>query len=177
MKRQVSKRALTAIGLVAAIGFAAALSGGISVGALAQEGGAAPAAGGPPAVTEFKPSMADLMNMLVQPRHIKLYYAGKDGNWTLAAFEVSELRNALARTARTIPVYRKMSVDTAVTSIISDKIKAVDAAIKAKDQAQFMTAYGEPTQACNSCHQGLDHAFVKIKVPDANMYPDQEFAP
>jgi hypothetical protein len=168
---------------VASFAVAIALGGAMSVGAMAQnappaaEGAPAPAAGGPPATTEFKPSMSDLMNMLVQPRHIKLYYAGKDSNWTLAAFEVNELKNALARIGRTIPVYRKMSVETAVTSIIADKIKAVDAAIKAKDQGQFMTAYGETTQACNACHQGLDHPFVKIKVPEGNTYPDQEFAP
>ena len=169
----------------AAITLAGAFAWSAAFVALAQgtppAGGAesapAPAVGGPPATTEFKPSMADLMNMLVQPRHIKLFYAGKAENWTLAAFEVSELRNALTRTARTIPVYRRMSVDTAVTSIISDKIKAVDAAIKAKDEAQFMTAYGETTQACNACHMGLDHPFVKIKAPEGNTYPDQEFGP
>lgn len=178
MKRQVNKQALTAFGLIASLGLAV-LCGAVE--AVAQgappAGEGAPAAGGPPAVTEFKPSMSDLMNMLVQPRHIKLYYAGKSQNWTLAAFEVNELKNALARIGRTIPVYRKMSVDTAVTSIIADKIKAVDAAIKAKDEAQFMTAYGETTQGCNACHQGLDHPFVKIKVPAESNFPDQEFAP
>ncbi|HLH98860.1 MAG TPA: cytochrome family protein [Xanthobacteraceae bacterium] len=179
MINRINTRISTVIGFVAAVGLAAAVGGSVVAwgqGAPpATEG--APAAGGGPAVTEFKPSMSDLMNMLVQPRHIKLYYAGKSQNWTLAAFEVGELKNALARVGRTIPVYRKMSVDTAVTSIIADKIKALDAAIKAKDEAQFMTAYGETTQACNACHQGLDHPFVKIKVPAEDFYPDQEFAP
>jgi hypothetical protein len=119
----------------------------------------------------------DLMTMLVQPRHIKLYYAGQAKNWRLAAFELNELRGALARVGRTIPTYRNISVDNAVASIFADTIKSVDAAIKAADPAQFPTAYGEMTAACNACHAGLEHPFVVIKVPDAPNYPDQEFRP
>jgi hypothetical protein len=59
--------------------------------------------GGGLTILDFKPAMDDLMTMLVQPRHIKLYYAGQAENWTLAAFELNELRGALARIGRTIP--------------------------------------------------------------------------
>jgi hypothetical protein len=48
-------------------------------------------------ILDFKPAMDDLMTMLVQPRHMKLYYAGQAKNWTLAGFQVNELRGALAR--------------------------------------------------------------------------------
>jgi hypothetical protein len=121
--------------------------------------------------------MDDLMTMLVQPRHIKLYYAGQAKNWTLAAFELNELRGALARIGRTIPTYRKIGVDEAVAAIIADKIKAVDAAIKAMDSEQFSAAYGDMTQACNGCHLGMEHPFLKITVPNAANYPDQDFRP
>jgi SnoaL-like domain len=77
-------------------------------------------------------------------RHVRkrlpLYYAGQAKNWGLAAFELNELRGALAR--RTIPTHRKTGVDTAVASIFADTIKSVDAAIKAADAAQSATAYG-----------------------------------
>jgi hypothetical protein len=141
--------------------------------------GPAPAArpGGGLTVLDFKPAMDDLMTMLMQPRHIKLYYAGQAKNWTLAAFELNELRGALARIGRTIPIYRKISVDEAVAAIFTDKLKAVDAAIKAADPAQFTAAYGEMTGACNACHQAMEHPFLKIKVPDAPNYPDQDFSP
>jgi hypothetical protein len=144
-------------------------------------GDAAPApaarpAGGPNTV-EFRPSMDDLMTMLVQPRHIKVYYAGQAKNWTLAGFELNELRGALARVGRTVPTYRNVSVEMAVTTIIADKIKALDAAIKAKDSEQFTANYGELTAACNTCHQALEHPFLKITVPDAANYPDQDFHP
>jgi hypothetical protein len=155
------------------------------VGAFAQNapaaGDATPAPAARPAgglnVLEFKPAMDDLMTMLVQPRHIKIYYAGQARNWTLAGFELNELRGALARIGRTIPTYRNVGVDMAVTTIIADKIKALDSAIKAKDSEQFTATYGELTAACNTCHQALDHAFLKITVPDAASYPDQDFRP
>ena len=67
--------------------------------------------------------MDDLMTMLVQPRHLKLYYAGQAKNWMLAGFELNELRQALARIGRTIPTYRNIGVDTAVSSIFARRRK------------------------------------------------------
>jgi hypothetical protein len=139
----------------------------------------APAArpGGGLVILDFKPAMDDLMTMLVQPRHIKLYYAGQEKNWKLAAFQSNELRAALARIGRTIPTYRNIGVDIAVASIFTDRLKAVDAAINASDPERFITSYKEMTAACNACHAGMEHPFLVIKVPDGMNYPDQEFRP
>jgi hypothetical protein len=128
-------------------------------------------------ILDFKPAMDDLMTMLVQPRHIRLYYAGQAGNWQLAAFQANELRASLSRIGRTIPNYRNINVDTAVAAIFADKLAAVDAAIKAGDPAQFTAAYGDMTSACNECHKGMEHPFLVIKVPEAGFFPDQEFRP
>jgi hypothetical protein len=162
---------------VAAIMLAGALALSVSIIAAAQNAAPTAPPGGGLVILDFKPAMDDLMTMLVQPRHIKLYYAGQAKNWRLAAFELNELRGALARIGRTIPTYRNIGVDTAVASIFTDQVKAVDAAIKAADPAQFTAAYGEMTGACNACHVGMEHPFLVIKVPDAMNYPDQEFRP
>ena len=174
---------------VAAIVLAGTLALSASIIAAAQNAapapGAAPPAAAPPAarpggglvILDFKPAMDDLMTMLIQPRHIKLYYAGQAKNWTLAAFQLNELRQALARIGRTIPTYRKIEVDTAVASIFTDSAKEVDAAIKAKDPARFAASYEGMTAACNACHVGMEHPFLVIKVPDAMNYPDQDFRP
>jgi len=155
------------------LGFAA-----FAVGYPAQ--GAAPAtrpAGGGLTILEFKPAMDDLMTMLVQPRHLKLYYAGQQKNWTLAAFELNELGSALRRIGQTIPKYRNISVDPTVGSIFAPKIQAMLAAINSKNPQQFNSAYADLTEACNTCHQGLEHPFLVIKVPDGQNYPDQDFRP
>jgi hypothetical protein len=69
------------------------------------------------------------------------------------------------------------SQEQMVASIFSDRLKAVDAAIKAADPEQFIATYKEMTTACNACHAGMEHPFLVIKVPDAMNYPDQEFRP
>src|SRR5690349_918294 len=64
------------------------------------------AAPAPLEVLDFKPGLDDLMTMLVQPRHMKLFFAGNARNWELAAFQMRELRSAFRRTGQTIPKYR-----------------------------------------------------------------------
>jgi hypothetical protein len=130
---------------------------------------AAPPAGGGLVILDFKPAMDDLMTMLIQPRHLKLAFAGEAKNWKLADFQLRELRQALARIGRTIPTYRRIGVDDAVASIFTE--------IKAADSAKFKAAYAEMTTACNACHAAMEHEFLVIKVPEANVYPDQEFRP
>jgi hypothetical protein len=140
---------------------------------------AAPAGGGLQ-ILDFKPAFDDLMTMLVQPRHTKLWFAGQAQNWQLAGFELNEMGSALRRVGQTIPKYRNISVDATVGSIFAPKIQAVAGAITAKNVAQFNTAYAQLTDACNLCHEALEHPFLVVKVPDAsaaNAFPDQDFRP
>jgi len=166
--------------LLAFAGMFALAASGLAI----ERSAAAPAPATPPAggltILDFKPAFDDLMTMLVQPRHIKLWAAGQQKNWELAAFQLNELRASLRRIGQTIPKYRTYDVDMSVASIFTPAVTKMDAAIKAKDAAQFASAYGELTTACNACHQGMDHPFLVIKVPDANaMQPfvNQSFAP
>jgi hypothetical protein len=164
-------------------GFALLFAGSLGLAAFVvgyPAQGAAPATpptGGGLTILEFKPAMDDLMTMLIQPRHLKLYYAGQQKNWTLAAFELNELGSALRRIGQTIPKYRNISVDPTVGSIFAPKIQAMLAAINSKNPQQFNSAYADLTEACNTCHQGLEHPFLVIKVPDGQNYPDQDFRP
>jgi hypothetical protein len=166
-------------GRIAALSLVCVLALSAAVVAVAQDASPSPQTAARPGlvILDFKPAMDDLMTMLVQPRHIRLYYAGQAKNWQLAALQVNELRGALARIGRTIPNYRNINVDTAVAAIFADKLAAVSATIKAGDEAQFMAAYGEMTAACNDCHKGMEHPFLVIKVPDGGYFPDQEFRP
>jgi hypothetical protein len=145
---------------------------------------AAPATGAPAplVILDFKPAFDDLMTMLIQPRHIKLWAAAQQQNWTLAAFELNEMRTAFDRIAATIPKYGPQNVNLGPTfiSMMSGPITAVNGAISAKNQAQFATAYRDLTNTCNSCHEALNHPYLVIKIPDANSlspYVNQEFKP
>jgi hypothetical protein len=127
----------------------------------------------------FQPGLADLMTMLVQPRHIRLFYAGSARNWELAEFELQELRSALRRTTDTIPRYQGTDVNDAVATILAPELHGLEVAINAADSRQFSKSYGELTDACNACHAYLEHPFLVIRVPKAGAthnYPDQEFS-
>jgi hypothetical protein len=126
---------------------------------------------------DYHPSMGDLMTMAVQPRHIKLGLAGKQRNWPYASYELSELRNAFARIARTIPKYQTMDTADMMTALTKAPLDALEQAIKATNRAQFDAAYAQLTQACNACHLSQKHGAVVIKVPDAATFPDQDFRP
>jgi hypothetical protein len=122
----------------------------------------------------------DLMSMLIQPRHLKLFYAGTQGNWELAAAESRNLRSSFAHIAQTIPKYLNMDVEAATKTIIEPKMQAVDAAIAAADPKQFATAFNNLTVACNACHTYMEHPYIAIKVPDSaatSVFTDQDFRP
>jgi hypothetical protein len=129
----------------------------------------------PPGATPFNPSFGDLMNTLVQPRHAKLGLIGKEQNWTLAAYEQHQLKDALANIAKWRPRFRNQSVADLMESMTGEPIKAIDQAIQAKDSREFADAYSRLTDGCNACHTALNHPFVVIKVPDQSAFANQEF--
>jgi hypothetical protein len=145
--------------------------------ARAAETPAATGAAPPTVIADYHPSMADLMNIGIQPRHTKLGLAGQYRNWTYAAYELNELRNAFNRITRTLPVFNSADTAALFTSVTQAPLADLDKAIKASDAAQFKTAYGHLTEACNACHISQNKPMIVIKVPEAGMYPDQEFRP
>ncbi len=139
-----------------------------------DEGGAqAPAQVSPQ--PDYHPSMGDLMTMAIQPRHTKLGRAGWNGNWIYAEYELSELRNAFLRIARTIPTYRNADMTVMMGAMVTQPLQSVEDSIRAKDAARFRTAYAQLTATCNACHVSQDHAMVVIRVPSRDPYPDQDF--
>jgi hypothetical protein len=156
--------------LSAALVFGAGLLAAAATGLAQNAGGLT--------VLEFRPRFDDQMTMLVQPRHLKLYYAGKEENWGLAGFEARELSAALRRISESIPEYRGQNLSDTVAAMALPQIDAVNEAIMAEDKDQFMDAYARLTDSCNACHVTLEHAFLVMKVPDEdapNPFPDQIF--
>ncbi|SRR6266851_569020 len=125
----------------------------------------------------YHPELGDLMTAFVQPRHTKLGLAGSDQNWPYAAYELSELRESFDDVARLVPKHGALAVPAAIDSTVRPPMTALDAAIKAKDQAAFTKAYGELTASCNACHQSADHAMIVIQAPTVSAFPDQDFRP
>ena len=154
--------------------------GGAALSQTPQPAGQSPAApvpAGGAAAAPYVMTMGDMMNTLIQPRHSKLGLAGKAENWALAAYAATEIRQGFAGIAKAQPKFSGMPVDRLVDVAINPPLKAVDAAIKQQDAAQFAKAYDQLTQGCNACHMELNHPYVVIKAPDASAFPNQDFGP
>jgi hypothetical protein len=115
------------------------------------------------------PSISDIMAQQ-QRRHIKLWFAGRGGNWPLADYEIDALKGGFE------DVNNMLGGET-VKDAVEAPIAALAKAIDAKDRAAFTSAYDKLTSGCNSCHHTLDHAFIVIQRPSVLPYSDQSFAP
>lgn len=125
----------------------------------------------------YEPGLGDLMTTTVQPRHIKIWLAGREKNWTYAEYEYRELNEAFGRAARVWPRWQSFPVKDMLLSVMKEPMGALGQAIRNKDSAKFAAAYDQLTAGCNACHQAAGRGMVVIKKPDVSSYPDQDFGP
>lgn len=134
------------------------------LGANAQNGPA-------PSGSEPAAQSAGLTEIMIlqQLRHIKLWFAGQAGNWTLADYEIGELSDGFADVD-------KLLGGTAET-MVGAPLKELQKAVDDKNNTAFTAAYDRLSAGCNACHHALDHAFIVIQRPASLPYSDQSFAP
>jgi hypothetical protein len=133
---------------------------------------AEPDAAGPAHAAEYLPSISDLMIATIQPRHERLWRAEQDENWDFAAYETGNLRGAFSRLGNAHPIEHGISFSEMIASVTEQPFKELSSAIRAKDRTAFAKAYSDLTDACNSCHQALNHGIVEIRVPNRTSASD-----
>jgi hypothetical protein len=125
----------------------------------------------------FNPQLAALMNMLIQPRHEKLWLAGKEENWALAGYALQELKRGFAVIGRAVPRWQGLPVPDLIDAAVTPTFAVLDFAIKAGEPHQFRQSFEKLTQGCNNCHTTADHNYIVIKIPEGSSFPNQEFKP
>ncbi len=115
------------------------------------------------------PSLSDIM-VLQQMRHVKLWFAGRAGNWRLADYEIDALKDGFDDVT-------KMLGGNIVDQHVGSAIAAIEKSIDAKDRAAFTAAFDKLSAGCNACHHTLDHAFIAIQRPTSLPYSNQVFSP
>jgi hypothetical protein len=115
------------------------------------------------------PSLSDIM-VLQQMRHIKLWFAGRAGNWPLADYEIDALKDGFDDVT-------KMLGGDIVDKHVGAAVAAIEKSIDAKDRTAFTAAFDKLSAGCNACHHTLDHAFIAIQRPTTLPYSNQSFAP
>jgi hypothetical protein len=143
----------------------------VAVGLAAPYGLAAEPDSIPPHV-EYLPSISDLMIATIQPRHGRLWRAEQDGDWEFAAYELGNLDGAFKRLGQAHSTEHDISFPDMIASVTEQSFKEINSAIRSKDNAAFAKAYADLTDACNSCHQALNHGVVQIRVPNRTSASD-----
>jgi hypothetical protein len=115
--------------------------------------------------TEYLPSISDFMIATIQPRHERLWRAEQDGDWEFAAYELRNLGGAFKRLGQAHPTEHDIPFPDMIASVTEQPFKELNSAIQSRDGSAFAKAYADLTDACNSCHQALNHGVVKIRVP------------
>jgi hypothetical protein len=110
-------------------------------------------------------------------RHAKLWFAGKQNNWDLAAYEIDEIKEGLEDAARLHPTFDGVPVAEMIKTIIDPRIEELEKAVRAKSSAKFSVAFDELTSGCNSCLAGANKPFIRIQRPTAFPLTNQNFAP
>ncbi|MEH2470763.1 hypothetical protein V1281_008049 [Nitrobacteraceae bacterium AZCC 2161] len=157
--------------VVAVIAVAAAVILVIGL-AISRGFAAAPEAAPSPQATGYLPSISDLMIATIQPRHERLWRTEQDGNWDFAAYELGNLRGAFDRLGRAHPTEHDISFPDMIASVTEQPFKSLNSAIQSNDGTAFTKAYADLTDACNLCHQALNHGVVEIRVPSRTSASD-----
>lgn len=127
-----------------------------------------------PAKAPYEPGLGEFMTA-TQLRHAKLWFAGKQENWDLAAYEIDEIKEGLEAAARLFPTFEGIPVAEMTNSIVDPRISQLEAAVKARSSAKFIVAFDELTSGCNSCHAGANKPFIRIRPPTQPPLTNQDF--
>jgi hypothetical protein len=129
----------------------------------------------PMQLATYLPSISDMMVDTIQPRHERVWRAEQAGDWAFAAYELGNLRGAFGRLGRAHPIEQNSSFPDLIESITKHPLEDLKGAIDRRDDADFGRAYDGLSEACNSCHQALNHGTVVIGRPTGASQSDLIF--
>jgi hypothetical protein len=124
----------------------------------------------------YTPGLGEIMT-LQQMRHLKLWFAGRSGNWALADYELDELKEGYEDIGQYFPTRDDVPTGQMAAAIVEKEVAALDKAIKAKSAKDFAMAFDKLTASCNACHQAAKKEFIVVQRPAGNPYANQSFAP
>jgi len=111
----------------------------------------------------------------IQPRHVRLWVAARNGDWPFAAYELGNLKRAFDRLGLAHPMDHAIPLQDLISSVTATPLEDLRKAIESKDTAAFAKAYDDLTSACNACHQATNHGVVVIRAPTDASLSDQDF--
>jgi hypothetical protein len=124
----------------------------------------------------YLPGLGEFMAR-IQADHAKLWLSAEARNWELADYELTELKEVFSDVQDLVPRYQNIPVGDMIDAIITGTIGDLEKTIAARDFAKFSAGFDKLTEACNSCHQAANRAFIRIRRPLQSNFSNQDFAP
>ena len=107
---------------------------------------------------EVMPGASNLMLQMGE-RYRNLYWAGKQGKWDFAAYQIEEMQDLIETLMITRP---KRSASAKAFAQIA--YTGFPKAIENKDWQRFAAAFDHMREQCMICHNKNDHAFIVLSA-------------
>ena len=158
--------------LTIAVGVAAA----VGLQALAQSQTPSPPPKTPDLPKVYLPGLGEFM-LTIQVHHAKMWYAAQAGNWPLAEYQLSEMKEVFSDVQDFVPTYKNIPVGDMIDAVVTGPIADLEKAVEQKKLKAFAAAYDKLTAACNDCHKAGSRPFIHIKRPTRSSFENEEFRP
>ncbi len=99
-------------------------------------------------------------------RYQELYWAGMDGNWGYADYQLTKIKLTLENALERRPK-RRASAEALFHASLSEMSRAVTA----EERRGFAAAFAGLTVACNSCHRAEGVASFRVEEPSDRPSP------
>lgn len=113
----------------------------------------------------------------IQRFHQKWWLAGREGNAELSAFYLHEMEEAMEVIADGHVTDEGVDISAEMAAYGPPLIKDLEKVLAEQGVAAMHARASDLVDACNSCHLVTKHGYIRIKVPEAVSWPDQDFAP
>ena len=111
----------------------------------------------------------------VQSHHSKLYLALEGQNKDLASYIVHELEEHFEELENVHNIHDGVQLGGIAKKTIWPALHELEVAMESYDSSIVFQKFENLTLMCNKCHKASGHSFIRIKKPDANNFPNQEF--
>jgi hypothetical protein len=99
-------------------------------------------------------------------RYVDLYWAGRDGNWAAAAYQVEKIRLAIEN-----GLERRPKRAASAAPFLTGPLASLGEAAAARDAVLFADRFEALTTACNACHAAEKVAFFEVRPPESRVSP------
>jgi len=127
----------------------------------------------------YHPELGEQM-LTLQIRHARLWFAGQAQNWTLAAFELQEIKEALDAVVEQNgehAVFQPQRLADILPAMTRAPIMGLRDAIDHGSKSEFEKTFDGLSAACSGCHKAAGTDFLVIQRPTAPLLDNLRTAP